>query len=429
MKICVMTLGCKVNKYESDALLYNLKLKGYEVTDALERADVYVINTCAVTGEAEKKSRQMIARCKKFNKNAKIFICGCASEHNKAQFEEKNVDLVLGTAGKIKISEYIDKLASGDKKVLRARKKLASLPKEYEDDLTAMQSRTRAYIKIQDGCDNFCSYCIIPYLRGRSRSRGIFSILTEAGALDDSIKEIVLTGINVTDYKVDGVKGLLTLLQELDKLGKRIRLSSMEDTLVDEEFLKGLSSLENFCPHFHLSLQSGSNTVLKRMNRHYTAEEFASSVSLIRKYFPLAGITTDVIVGFAGESEKEFNETYEFCKKVGFSQLHIFPYSVREGTIASKLYKDLNGKIKDERCSKLNTLNKSLKESFIKKNKFEEVLFEEVEDGLYTGYTRNYIRCYVKSKEDLTDKIAYVKIKRPFKDGAIAKLVKKKKSL
>ena len=203
----------------------------------------------------------------------------------------------------------------------------------------------------------------------------------------------------------------------------------MEDTLVDEEFLKGLSSLENFCPHFHLSLQSGSNTVLKRMNRHYTAEEFASSVALIRKYFPLAGITTDVIVGFAGESEKEFNETYEFCKKVGFSQLHIFPYSVREGTIASKLYKDLNGKIKDERCSKLNTLNKSLKESFIKKNKFEEVLFEEVEDGLYTGYTRNYIRCYVKSKEDLTDKIAYVKIKSPFKDGAIAKLVKKKKSL
>ena len=421
-----MTLVCKVNKYESDALMYNLKLKGYEVTDALERADVYVINTCAVTGEAEKKSRQMIARCKKFNKNAKIFICGCASEHNKEQFTEKNVDLVLGTAGKIKISEYIDKLASGDKKITRTRKKLASLPKEYEDDLTAMQSRTRAYIKIQDGCDNFCSYCIIPYLRGRSRSRGIFSILTEASALNDSIKEIVLTGINVTDYKIDGEKGLLTLLRELDKLGKRIRLSSMEDTLVDEKFLKGLAELENFCPHFHLSLQSGSNTVLKRMNRHYTAEEFASSVELIRKYFPLAGITTDVIVGFAGESEKEFDETYEFCKKVGFSQLHIFPYSVREGTIASKLYKDLNGKIKDERCDKLNSLNKSLKERFIKKNKFEEVLFEEIDDGFYTGYTRNYIRCYVQSKEDLTDKIAYVKIKRPFKDGAKAKLIKKK---
>ena len=419
-----MTLGCKVNKYESDALMYNLKLKGYDVTDALERADVYVINTCAVTGEAEKKSRQMIARCRKFNKNAKVFICGCASEHNKDQFLEKDVTLVMGTAGKIKISEYIDELASGDKKLLRKRKAVAKLPKDYEDDLTAMQSRTRAYIKIQDGCDNFCSYCIIPYLRGRSRSRGIFSILSEASNLDENIKEIVLTGINVTDYKIDGEKGLLTLLTELDKLGKRIRLSSMEDTLVDEEFLQGLSKLDNFCPHFHLSLQSGSNTVLKRMNRHYSAEQFASSVNLIRKYFPLAGITTDVIVGFAGESDKEFEETYEFCKKVEFFQLHIFPYSVREGTVASKLYKDINGKIKDARFDKLNELNKTLKTNFIKKNKLGEVLFEEVEDELYVGYSKNYIRCYVKSKTDLTDKIGIVKIKRPFKDGTKAKLVK-----
>lgn len=425
MKICVVTLGCKVNKYESDALLYNLNLKGYDVTDALERADVYVINTCAVTGEAEKKSRQMIARCRKFNKNAKIFICGCASQHNKEQFWDKDVTLVLGTAGKIKISEYIDKLASGDKKIATRRKTLAKLPKDYEDDLTAKQSRTRAYIKIQDGCNNFCSYCIIPYLRGRSRSRGIFSILSEAGKLDESIKEIVVTGINVTDYKIDGERGLLTLLLQLDKIGKRIRLSSMEDTLVDEEFLKGLKSLDNFCPHFHLSLQSGSDSVLKRMNRHYTAEEFARSVQLIRKYFPLAGITTDVIVGFGGESEKEFEETYEFCKKVGFSQLHIFPYSVREGTSASKLYKDINGKIKEERCERLNSLNQTLKANFIKKNKFEYVLFEEQEGEFFVGYTKNYIRCYCKNKEDLRGKIALVKVKKPFKDGAKAKLVKK----
>ena len=424
MKICVMTLGCKVNKYESDALLYNLSLKGYEVCDCLEKADVYVINTCAVTGEAEKKSRQMIARCKKFNKNANIFICGCASQHNKEQFEEKGVTLVMGTAGKIKISEYIDKLAKGDKKIAKTRSKLAHLPKDYEDDLNARQSRTRAYIKIQDGCDNFCSYCIIPYLRGRSRSRGIFSILSEAGKTDENIKEIVLTGINVTDYKIDGQKGLLTLLTELDKIGKRIRLSSMEDTLVDEEFLKGLASLDNFCPHFHLSLQSGSNSVLKRMNRHYTAEQFEESVKLIRKYFPLAGITTDVIVGFAGESDEEFRETYEFCKRVAFSQLHIFQYSVREGTIASKLYKDINGKIKQERSEKLSKLNQVLRENFIKKNKYEEVLFEEQEDGLYVGYTKNYIRTYVKSKQDLKDKIAKVKIKKPFKEGASGKLVK-----
>lgn len=422
MKICVMTLGCKVNKYESDALIYNLNLKGYEVTDQLERADVYVINTCAVTGEAEKKSRQMIARCRKFNKNAKVFICGCASQHNKEQFLEKDVTLVAGTAGKIKISEYIDKLAGGA--ISKKKSAISKLPKDYEDDLMAKQSRTRAYIKIQDGCNNFCSYCIIPYLRGRSRSRGIFSILSEAGRLDENIKEIVLTGINVTDYKIDGEKGLLTLLQQLDKLGKRIRLSSMEDTLVDEDFLSGLSKLENFCPHFHLSLQSGSDSVLKRMNRHYSAKQFASSVELIRKYFPLAGITTDVIVGFAGESDGEFQETYDFCERVGFSQLHIFPYSVREGTSASKLYKDLNGKIKDERCDKLGLLNRTLKENFIRKNKFEEVLFEEVEDGLYVGYSKNYIRCYAKSKQDLTDKICLVKIKKPFKEGAKAKIVK-----
>lgn len=423
MKICVMTLGCKVNKYESDALLYNLSLKGYEVTDTLERADIYVINTCAVTGEAEKKSRQMIARCKKFNKNAKVFICGCASQHNNEQFLDKTT-LVMGTAGKIKITEYIDRLVHGDDSVERKGVDLYSIPKDYEDDLTAKQSRTRAYIKIQDGCDNFCSYCIIPYLRGRSRSRGIFSILSEAGRLNENIKEIVLTGINVTDYKIDGQKGLLPLLEQLDKLGKRIRLSSMEDTLVDEEFLKGLARLENFCPHFHLSLQSGCDSVLKRMNRHYTADEFASSVELIRKYFPLAGITTDVIVGFGEESEEEFEKTYEFCKRVGFSALHIFPYSVREGTVASKLYKDINGKIKDERCDRLNGLNKALKEGFIKKNHEGEVLFEELEEGYYVGYTKNYIRCYVKAGIDLRGKVARVKIKKPFKEGAEGKLVK-----
>ncbi len=427
MKICVMTLGCKVNKYESDALIYNLKLKGYQATDKFEPADVYVINTCAVTAEAERKSRQMIARCKKYNENAKFFICGCASQKNSGQFLEKDATFVSGVAGKIKISEYIDKLAKHDRRLLKKRDRTEKLPKDYEDDLFAEQSRTRAYIKIQDGCDNFCSYCIIPYLRGRSRSRAIFSIINEVSNLSKDIKEVVLTGINVTDYKIDGKPSLLSLLTELDTFGLRLRLSSMEDSLISEEFVEGLSRLDNFCPHFHLSLQSGSDSVLKRMNRHYTTKMFKQSVDLIRKYFPLAGITTDIIVGFPNESDEEFRQTYEFTKEVGFSQLHIFPYSNREGTVASKLYRDLPKSIKQKRFEELDKLNSQLKLDFIKKNKTGSVLIEEQIDGYYVGYTKNYIRCYIpandkKASDGIIDGIVEVKIKEPFRDGALAKI-------
>ena len=427
MKICVMTLGCKVNKYESDALIYNLKIKGYQATDKFEPADVYVINTCAVTAEAERKSRQMIARCKKYNENAKFFICGCASQKNSGQFLEKDATFVSGVAGKKKISEYIDKLAKHDRRLLKKRDRTEKLPKDYEDDLFAEQSRTRAYIKIQDGCDNFCSYCIIPYLRGRSRSRAIFSIINEVSKLSKDIKEVVLTGINVTDYKIDGKPSLLSLLTELDTFGLRLRLSSMEDSLISEEFVEGLSRLDNFCPHFHLSLQSGSDSVLKRMNRHYTTKMFKQSVDLIRKYFPLAGITTDIIVGFPNESDEEFRQTYEFAKEVGFSQLHIFPYSNREGTVASKLYRDLPKSIKQKRFEELDKLNSQLKLDFIKKNKTGSVLIEEQIDGYYVGYTKNYIRCYIpandkKASDSIIDSIVEVKIKEPFRDGAIAKI-------
>lgn len=418
-----MTLGCKVNKYESDALMKKLNLKGYETTDCLGQADVYVINTCAVTQEAEKKSRQMIARCRKFNENAKVFICGCASEHNAKQFLDRNVELVSGTSGKMKIFDYIDNFANKNANLMKKVEKIDVLPEIYEDDLFAEQTRTRAYIKIQDGCNNFCSYCIIPYLRGRSRSRDLTSIINEASKLDKNIKELVLTGINVTDYKIDNKPGLLTLLKELDKLNIRLRLSSMEESLISEEFAEGLSILNNFCPHFHLSLQSGSNTVLKRMNRHYTVEQFKESVGTIRKYFPLAGITTDVIVGFPGESNEEFEETYQFIKEIGFSQLHIFQYSSREGTVASKIYKDLPANLKQERSEKLIILNEKLKKKFININKMAQVLFEEKDGEYYVGYSKNYIRCYLKSENDISDKIVDVKIVKTYKDGAIVELV------
>ena len=429
MKIAIMTLGCKVNKYESDALSENLTLKGYETTDTLEPADIYVINSCAVTQEAEKKSRQMIARCRKLNKNAKIFVCGCASQNNAQQFLEKDIEYVSGVAGKLKISEYIDNFAKNNKKMPKNVKKVDKLPTIYEDEMLAKQSRIRAYIKIQDGCNNFCSYCIIPYLRGRSRSRGIFSIINEATTLDENVKEIVLTGINVTDYKIDGQPALLTLLTQLDRLGKRIRLGSVEDTLVSEDFIKGLAQLSNFCPHFHLSLQSGCDSVLKKMNRHYSANQFARSVALIRKYFPLAGITTDVIVGFADESEEEFKKTCDFVKEVKFSQLHIFPYSKREGTAAAKLYKDIPKEIKQNRVQILEEVGDKLKSDFIKQNKTANVLIEEKIDDFYVGYSENYIRIYIPAKklgEQVINKIFKVKIKKLYKDGAIAKIIEEK---
>jgi len=412
MKAVVFTLGCKVNKYESDSLVRSLKEMGYTVSENLEEADVYIINTCAVTKEAEKKSRQAIARCKKFNPNAKVFVVGCASEKNAKQFDGKGVSFVRGTEKKDKILNSLDKVGS----------EIEPISLSYQNMNFAEQSRTRAYIKIQDGCNNFCTYCIIPYLRGRSRSRDLVDILNEAKTLNDEVKEIVLTGINVADFKVGEEKGLLKLLQELDALGKRLRLSSMEDCLVTEDFVRGLSNLQNFCPHFHLSLQSGSEGVLKRMNRHYTPKEFENSVKLIRKYFPLAGITTDVIVGFCDESDEEFEETYKFIQKVKFSDLHIFSYSPREGTVAYKLYKDLPSEVKKERSKKLEKLAQKLKTDFIKQNQFGEVLFEEKSGSFYVGYTKNYIKCYVESEKDLTNKVLKVKLKKVHLDGAICEI-------
>ena len=237
--------------------------------------------------------------------------------------------------------------------------------------------------------------------------------------LPDDVKEVVLVGIDVSDFKIDGKKGLGKLLQTLDKYGKRLRLSSMEDSLIDEEFLKVLSTLKNFCPHFHLSLQSGCDNVLKKMNRHYTTDEFADSVALIRKYFPLAGITTDIIVGFPTETEEDFEETLKFVESVKFSQLHIFPYSKRDGTAASKLYKDLSGKVKNERVKRLEELGDKLKTEFLRENKTGKVLIEAKNGDYFDGYTENYIKCYV-SGDLKVGEIVDVQIEKSFKDGVLA---------
>lgn len=415
MKICLITLGCKVNQYESDALANSLEKLGYEVCSKLEEADFYIVNTCAVTNEAEKKSRQTIAKIKKVSPKAKIYICGCASEHNAKKFADiSGVKFISGVSNKLKIIQHIEKAS-------RKKIEVDKIGDEYEDNLIAKKTKTRAYIKIQDGCNNFCSYCLIPYLRGRSRSRNIISIMNEIDALKDDVKEIVLTGIDISTYKIDGKPALHALLKLLADYPLRIRLGSLEQGVISDDFVQVAESMKNLCPHFHLSLQSGSNTVLKRMNRHYTTKQFEQNVKKLRKIYRDPAITTDIIVGFPGETEQEFNETLKFAKKIGFSQIHIFPYSLREGTVAAKL-PQVDGKIKKERVVRLEKLNEKLKEKYIKKCRkgYHSVLIEEKVDDFYVGHSENYIKCYILAENLLLNTFVNVKIIKKFRDGAIA---------
>lgn len=391
MKVCVFTLGCKVNRYESDVIIKKLQDNGFEVTENLEKADYYIINTCAVTGEAEKKSRQCVARVKKQNPEAKILICGCASENNPTQFEKDGVVYVSGTAKK----DILSMLPESGVNV-------EEIPKEYEESGFAENVRTRAYVKIQDGCNNFCSYCLIPYVRGRSRSRSIENIVDEIKLIPDEIKEIVLTGIDISSYGKDIGLSLKDLIFALSDVEKRIRLGSFEMNIIDDELLVALKNLKNFCPHFHLSLQSGSDEVLRTMNRHYKTEDYLERVNLIRKYFPLAGITTDVIVGFPTETDEEFILSSEFVKSVGFSDVHCFPYSPRKGTVAYKKYKPLAPSVIDDRMKTMLEIKENLKKAFLEKNigVSHKVLFEEYENGFAVGYSENYLRFYDASANE-----------------------------
>ena len=402
MKICVFTLGCKVNSSESDSLLRGLKERGYQVTDELEKADLYIVNTCAVTAEAEKKSRQTSSRIKKLNPNARIIYTGCACEKNPENFSVKdNTSLVTGTFDKGKILDMLD--ASGVK--------IAPQSKVFEELLPIDTLRARSYVKVQDGCNNFCSYCIIPYLRGRSRSRAPEKVVEEIIAV--SSNEVVINGINLSAYDYNGLK-LDGLINKLKGVKSRIRLGSLEVGIIDDNLLSALKSV-NFAPHFHLSLQSGSNSVLKSMNRHYTAEDFYEKVELIRKYFPLAGITTDIIVGFPTETEEYFLETVEFLKKVKFSDIHCFNYSPRSGTVAYKM-KDLPPEVKKDRLDRLLCEKQVCRERFENLNigAEQEVVIEEYVDGYSVGYTGNYIRTYILGEHKGIKK---VKLTERFKDG------------
>lgn len=408
MKAVVFTLGCKVNECESDSLISGLIKLGYEVSDKLVPSDLYIVNTCAVTNEAEKKSRQMESRIKKLSPNAKIIFTGCAVQKNPAQFESKSDDyLITGVFNKNEILSMLDK--SGNH---------VSPPcSEFEELLSTTSLRTRAYVKVQDGCDNFCSYCIIPYLRGRNRARNPESVKNEILSL--GAEEVVINGINLSAYDYNGIN-LTGLIKYLQDVPCRIRLGSLEVGIIDREFLSALKGLKNFAPHFHLSLQSGCDSVLKKMNRHYTTAEYLEKVNLIREYFADAGITTDIIVGFPTETEEDFLTTMEFVKKVGFSDIHPFPFSSRSGTVASKM-KDLSSEIKKQRLDKLLEIKKECKNKFAcsMANKELDFLFEEVKGEYATGYSENYLRLYIKDFNK-NSKITKVMVVEPYLDGAIA---------
>lgn len=417
-KVCIVTLGCKVNQYESDTLAEALEKLGYEISQKLEKADIFVLNSCAVTNEAEKKSRQTIAKFNKLNPKCKIFVSGCASQNNPEQFTSlKNVRYVIGNSNILAIIDNLDKKG----------KKITQHTDHYDTPALTKSSLTRAYVKIQDGCNRYCSYCLIPYLRGPSRSRDIVSILKEVDTfVKNGVNEIVLTGVDISDYKIDGKLALLDLMQEINKFEVRFRLSSFEPNILTENFVAEIKKLSNLCPHFHLSMQSGSTAVLKRMNRHYTAEFFVQRVKLLRKYFKNPAITTDLIVGFPAESDAEFLETVKTVKKCKFSHMHIFPYSRRSGTacdklLASKTNKEffaIDGQVVKERIKALHSLNKKFENDFLRHQvgKVLSVVIEEVKDGFYWSTSQNYVKVLIPADKELSGTVN-VKIKSLGADG------------
>lgn len=410
MKAVVFTLGCKVNDCESGSLIRGLQERGWEVSDELDFADLYILNTCAVTGEAEKKSRQAIARVRAVNPDARIIVCGCAAEKTPEIFAKKqNVQLVTGARQKSKILSLLD----GEGIALDENDKV------YDEMPAPVSLKTRAFVKIQDGCNNFCSYCIIPYLRGRSRSRTVESAAEEI--LSNAAEEVVITGIDISSFK-DGQRGLADLLLAVKDAKSRIRLGSLEVGVITPQLLEAAKQVRDFAPHFHLSLQSGSDAVLKKMNRHYTGEEYCRRVELIRSYFPDAAITTDIISGFPTETEENFSETLALARRVGFSQIHCFSYSRRTGTVAAK-FPELPAEIRKRRLHELLALSHELRQTYEQKfvGKTLELVPEEVKDGYTEGYSENYIRLYVKGNVSQKTRVL---ARESFADGLLAEIIK-----
>ena len=424
-KVAFCSLGCKVNQYETNAMAQKFIEHGYEVVEFDEYADVYIVNTCTVTNVADRKSRQMLRRAKEINKDATLVACGCYAQVAKDELKKiPEIDLIIGNNEKNDIIQIVENHISqkgAEDLVSDVMYKLDYV----ELGTTTYTEKTRAVIKVQDGCDRFCSYCLIPYARGHIRSRKIENVIEEIKkVVEEGINEVVITGIHIAsygrDFKGENI-GLIDLLEEINKIQglHRIRLGSIEPTIVTDEFVERLSKLDKICDHFHLSLQSGCTETLKRMNRRYTTEEFKAVTKRLRAKFPNAALTTDIIVGFPGETDEEFNTTYEFLKEIAFYKMHIFKYSQRKGTKAAVMPNQVDGKIKEERSKKLIELSNENEYNYDKKyiGKQVEVLFEEREGEYLKGHTTNYIVVKHKTdKDDLINKIAKVTVNEAKQD-------------
>lgn len=418
-KAASFALGCKVNQYESEAIAELFAEKGYEIVGIDEEADVYVINTCTVTNFGDKKSRQLIRKVKRQNENAIVAVVGCyAQTAPKELMEIAGVNLVIGTKDRAQIVEMVEQYdrANG------VENHVSDIMKERVFEPLSIQklaNRTRAYLKIQDGCSQYCSYCIIPYARGPIRSREPQEVVAEVKRLaKNGFKEVVLTGIHVASYGKDRRDtSLLDILKQVHEVEgiERIRFSSIEPNVVTEEFAQTMAALPKVCDHFHLSLQSGCNKTLKEMNRKYDTEKYRQAVATLRKYLPKVALTTDIIVGFPGETEEDFRESYAFAEEIGFAKIHVFPYSPKRGTPAAARKDQLLNAVKSERSHTLIQLSDRMAADFLADavGTDAEVLYERaVGDGIYEGHTTNYMKVHGRSEADLTNRIAKTHITR-----------------
>lgn len=449
MKAAFHTLGCKVNQYETEAMKEQFIEAGYEIVGEEDFADVYVINTCTVTNLADRKSRQYIRRMKKQSPDAIVAVTGCYAQVKPEELEAMpEVDIVTGTGEKNTLLGYIEEFERERTKQRHIRDYDDLV--EYEDKgiITSMESRTRAYIKIQEGCDRFCAYCLIPFARGHVRSRDPEEVVAEAKALVDAgFKEIILAGINTAlygteesfDYPLlageDGMKGIEIIIKRINDLDGdfRIRLSSLEPTVINAEYVSRLMKYPRLCPHLHLSIQSGSDNVLKLMNRHYSRQEYLDIVKVLKSYDPGYGITTDIIVGFPGETQEDFMDSVDMIQRVEFCKVHGFRYSSREGTAAASLPGHLSGTVKNERIQQLLDAGDEAMNRFfdgcLERGEVRTVLFEEYdssEDGeekLITGYTENYIKIYAQGTDADLNCFKKVKLLKKYKDGMKGEII------
>ena len=422
-KVALHNLGCKVNAYETEAMQQMLEAAGYEIVPFEPGADIYVINTCSVTNIADRKSRQMLHKAKKMNPDAIVVAAGCYVQADTKKAEaDASIDIIIGNNKKQELIPILESYRTGHQKTTECVD--INHTKEYENlEIDRTEEHTRAYLKVQDGCNQFCTYCIIPYARGRIRSKKTGDVVNEVKRLAASgCQEVVLTGIHLSSYgkeRPEDQENLLTLIQAVHQVDgiERIRLGSLEPGIITEEFAAAISSLPKVCPHFHLSLQSGCTTTLKRMNRRYTAEEYREKCEILRKYYPAPALTTDVITGFPGETEEEFEESRSFVDSIHFYETHIFPYSKREVTKAAGMPDQLTEQVKKERSRILIALGKEHQREYMEQflGQEKEVLFEEqqtVEGQEYwTGHTMEYLKIAVISEENLENKRVMVQLR------------------